>query len=75
MTAHDKLIRMNACRAAVDWIGGRTIEQAWQECRRSEWMVWLLEHIAPDDPRRRLAAADYAGSGGGWRKRKAPLSE
>lgn len=25
MTAHDKLIRMNACRAAVDWIGGRTI--------------------------------------------------
>jgi len=60
MTAHDKLIRMNACRAAVDWIGGRTIEQAWQECRRSEWMVWLLEHIAPDDHRRRLAAADFA---------------
>lgn len=57
---YDKLRAMQACAPALQWIGNRTIEQAWRECERSEWMCWLLERIAPGDPRQRLAAADMA---------------
>lgn len=57
---YDKLRAMDACAPALQWIGNRTIEQAWRECERSEWMCWLLERIAPGDPRLRLAAADMA---------------
>ena len=60
MTDRDKLVAMRACQSALDWIGDRTIKQAWSECGRSEWMCWLLRKIAPDDPRCRLAAADFA---------------
>ena len=61
MTAtRDKLRAMKACAPALRWIGDRTIEQAWRECGRSDWMCWLLERIAPGDPRLLLAAADMA---------------
>ena len=57
---YDKLRAMKACAPALRWIGTRTIEQAWRECGRSEWLCWLLDRIAPGDPRLRLAAADMA---------------
>ena len=60
MTDRDKLVAMRACQSALDWIGARTIKQAWSECGRPSWMCWLLRKIAPDDPRCRLAAADFA---------------
>ena len=60
MTDRDKLVAMRACQSALDWIGDRTIEQAWSECRRIDWMLWLLCRIAPNDRRCRLAAADFA---------------
>lgn len=61
MTAtRDKLHAMNACAYALDWIGERTIKQAWNECERSDWMCWLLRKIAPNDQRCRLTAADFA---------------
>lgn len=60
MTDRDKLAQMHACDDALDWIGERTIEQAWRDCERGEWMCWLLKRIAPGDPRLRLAAADMA---------------
>jgi len=59
-SARDKLRAMKACASALRWIGDRTIEQAWRDCQRSDWMFWLLERIAPGDPRLRLAAADMA---------------
>ena len=60
-STRDKLIMMYACDPMLRWIGNRSIEQAWRECKRSEWMCWLLEMIvAPGDPRLRLAAADMA---------------
>ena len=60
MTDRDKLVAMRACQSALDWIGARTIEQAWKDCQRADWMCWLLRKIAPDDPRCRLAGADFA---------------
>ena len=51
---------MQACAPALRWIGDRTIEQAWRDCERSDWMCWLLRKIAPNDQRCRLTAADFA---------------
>ena len=36
MTDRDKLVAMRACQSALDWIGDRTIEQAWSECGRND---------------------------------------
>lgn len=60
MNAKAKLQQLEACADAIYWIGDRTIEQAWRECRRVDWMLWLLRQIAPNDQRCRLAAADFA---------------
>jgi hypothetical protein len=57
---YDKLRAMKACASALQWIGDCTIEQAWSECERSDWMCWLLRKIAPNDQRCRLTAADFA---------------
>ena len=59
-SARDKLRAMTACAPALQWIGDCTIEQAWSECERSDWMCWLLRKIAPNDQRCRLTAADFA---------------
>ena len=29
-----------ACKEALDWIGGRTAEQAWDESPRGDWLIW-----------------------------------
>ena len=60
MSAASQLRAMGACPAALRWLGDRTIERAWRECHRADWMLWLLERIAPNDHRCRLAAADFA---------------
>ena len=62
MNAKAKLQQLGACTDALYWVGDRTIEQAWRECRRGDWMCWLLRRIAlnPNDRRFRLAAADMA---------------
>ena len=60
MNVKAQLKQMNACSDAIDWIGARTIEQAWNECHNINWMLWLLCRIARNDRRCRLAAADFA---------------
>ena len=60
VSAAAKLNAMCACQEAMCWIGSRSIEKAWSECERSDWMLWLLRILALNDPRCRLAAADFA---------------
>ena len=38
---HKLLIRLGACGEAREWVGARTLEQAWAECERPDWMLWL----------------------------------
>ena len=36
------LNKLNACQDAKLWASGKTLSQAWQECQRADWMLWLL---------------------------------
>lgn len=43
------LNRLGACAAAREWVGDRTLEQAWAECERPDWMLWLLARSGSAD--------------------------
>ena len=58
MTLHDQLVARDACSDAVEWVGTRTIEQAWAECERGDWMLWLAGRI--DIDRKLLVSAACA---------------
>ena len=45
-TLREKLIAMEACEEAIEWVGDRTLAQAWAECRESTWMFWWLGRCA-----------------------------
>jgi len=45
MSFKQQLIEMKACQEAIDWVGERTIQQAWKDCHRGDWMLWLLEKV------------------------------
>ena len=32
---------MGACKEAVEWVKGKTFAEAWQQCERADWMLWL----------------------------------
>jgi hypothetical protein len=52
-----KLIEMNACSEAIEWIEDRTLEQAWNECERGDWMLWLAQKKGVDLRKLTLAKA------------------
>lgn len=35
------LADMNACTEAIEWVGDRDLQKAWEECERGDWMLWL----------------------------------
>ena len=42
------LTKLDACRAAREWAAGKTLEQAWAECPRGDWMLWLAGRMDID---------------------------
>lgn len=36
-----KLIELEACVPALDWVGERTLEEAWAECDCFAWLEWV----------------------------------
>ena len=41
-----KLLKdLNACNEAVEWCEGKTLPQAWSECQRADWMLWLCSKM------------------------------
>ena len=46
MTFREWLIDRHACEPALEWVGDRTLEQAWAECPRGDWMEWLFFEVA-----------------------------
>jgi hypothetical protein len=42
------LVSHGACKPALDWLGDRTPQQAWDECPDPRWMFWWLGHTPHD---------------------------
>ena len=39
-----KLQKLNACKEAVEWCQDYdSIKDAWQACKRGDWMLWLID--------------------------------
>jgi len=36
---------IDACEPALEWVGDRTAEQAWAECERADWLMWLAYEV------------------------------
>lgn len=45
MTLREKLLKMEACSEAIEWVGDRDLATAWRECVEGAWMWWLLQKI------------------------------
>ena len=42
------LAKLDACHEAREWAAGKTLEQAWNECQRGDWMLWLAGMLDVD---------------------------
>jgi len=42
MTFREQLIRLWACEEALEWVGNKSLEEAWKTCKNPEWMIWIL---------------------------------
>jgi len=51
---------MWACREAIEWVGDRSLERAWTECERADWMLWAAIKVGIDRKVLVLAACDCA---------------
>ena len=57
------LSRLDACSEATRWAKTQPdLQTAWANCKRSDWMLWLLARttLDQDDPRFRLMACYFA---------------
>lgn len=45
MTFEEQLQKLNACPESMNWAWNKTFEQAWAECKRADWMLWLLGRV------------------------------
>jgi hypothetical protein len=50
MTFQQQLSNWGACANARKWVGDKTLEEAWEECSRADWMVWLLFRVHGGEP-------------------------
>ena len=41
------LDKYRACNEAIEWVGERTVEEAWAECPRGDWMLWIYAKMYP----------------------------
>ena len=60
---NDLLVRLEACEEAREWAKTqKNLVEAWQNCKRSDWMIWLIGRSTVDrnDPKLRLMACDFA---------------
>lgn len=58
----EKLTELGACRDAVEWSQqyGDDFQRAWDDCRRGDWMLWLLGKLSgprESDMRKKLVLA------------------
>lgn len=47
-TFQEQLKQLNACAEATDWVGSKSLSQAWKECPRGDWLLWLAGEVNVD---------------------------
>ncbi len=57
-----KLEEFDACADAVEWTGERTLKQAWEECPRGDWMLWLYAKLYPKNLRELTLAKGHCAN-------------
>ena len=51
-----KLEKIDACRDAREWVATqKNYKEAWQNCERGDWMLWLAKRLKVDDRKLTLA--------------------
>jgi len=48
MKAKELLIKMNACPKAIQWVGDKSVQEAWESCTRGDWMLWFAVKLQAD---------------------------
>jgi hypothetical protein len=45
MKAKDLIRKYAPCLEAVQWVGRRSVEEAWKECDRGDWLLWIAARV------------------------------
>jgi hypothetical protein len=54
------LTELDACSEAVKWAGRKTHKQAWETCKRGDWLLWIADRFDVDRKLLVLAACGCA---------------
>jgi len=41
----------DACERAIDWSNGKSLREAWEQCERGDWLLWLYSNLFPENKR------------------------
>jgi len=44
----EKLTEMRASKDAIEWVGDKTMEEAWETCERGDWMLCGYQKLYPE---------------------------
>jgi len=45
---YNQLKTLNACDPALEWVGDKSLHEAWNTCERGDWMLWLAAMVEID---------------------------
>src|SRR5688572_23708347 len=62
MNLEERLNQLGVCSDAVSFAKGKTIEQAWNECPRGDWMLWLYRRAENFDKRKSTLAKGHCAN-------------
>jgi hypothetical protein len=48
MTFKELLIKLDACKIAIEWAGDMPIEEVVATCHRGDWLLWLAKKVDVD---------------------------
>ena len=44
-----RLALLEACPEAIEWVGRKKAQSAWDKCERGDWMMWLIQRCEIKD--------------------------
>jgi hypothetical protein len=58
----DLLLKLKACKEAIEWAGDKTAEEIIDTCHRGDWLLWLAYKLEVDDRPLTLAKGHCANT-------------